>query len=227
MSFLLEFVFGWNTSDYEPIQKRTSSRYLIKFWLYPDLGQIIEYQAIFYPKRFLFFCSSIGNAKTKHTPKSDWKYLISPSRSTYHPDWNGNRLRRTGRWTSRNKLSHHHIVRCMQNRFLDQTHLSALSESKVSHQKPEQTSVQTRSDFTDLHVREPLAHRILARTSTPIRHSNRENMSYAMLKVRQLVSKSPSPWYGLSSNKSAAIFQVLDSHWNSRTKHNDNYVRTI
>ena len=94
----------------------------------------------------------------------------------------------------------------MKNRFPDQTHLPALSESKVRHQKPERTSVQTHSDFTDLQVRGPFAHQILVRRDTPIRHSNRENFSYALLIVRQLVSKTLSPWYGLSNLKEKAIF---------------------
>ena len=81
MSFPIKSISGSNPSDHEPIQKRTSSRN-IKFWFSPDLRQIIEYQAIFCSKRFRFFCNSVRNIKTKQTPKSDWKYLISPSRST-------------------------------------------------------------------------------------------------------------------------------------------------
>ena len=75
MSFPLNFISGWNTSDHEPIQKTSSSRYLIKFWFSPDLRQIIEYQAIFYPQRFLFFAIPLGIQKQKQTPKSDWKNL--------------------------------------------------------------------------------------------------------------------------------------------------------
>ena len=127
----------------------------------------------------------------------------------------------------RNMLGHTRNVHCMQNRFTNQTHLSVLSDSKYSHQKPSLSSVQTRSDFTDLHVRGPLAHWLLIRTSTPVRQSNRENISYVMRVVRQPFSKSISPWDGLSHNKSTARIQTLDSDWNSRTQCNDNYVRTI
>lgn len=127
----------------------------------------------------------------------------------------------------RNKLQQTGIVHRIQNRFLNPTHPSALSESKSSREKAELSSVQTRSDFTDWHVREPIAHRILHRTSTPIRQSNRENISYVMFVVSQPVSKSPSPWDGLSDEKSRANFQPLDSDSKSRTQRNDNYVRTI
>ena len=82
MSFPLNFISGWDTSDHEPIQNKTSSRYLIKFWFSPDLQQIIEYQAIFNQKRFRFFCNSIRNTKTKQPAKSNSKNLISPPRST-------------------------------------------------------------------------------------------------------------------------------------------------
>lgn len=126
----------------------------------------------------------------------------------------------------RNKLGHTSHVHCIQNRFPNQTHLSVLSDSKSSHQKPSLFSVQTRSDFTDLHVRGPLAHWLLIRRSTPIRQSNRENIFYVMLVVRQHVSKSLSPWNGLSHEKWTASFQTPDSDWNSRIEFNDNYVRT-
>ena len=117
----------------------------------------------------------------------------------------------------------------MKNRFPDQTHLPALSESKVRHQKPERTSVQTHSDFTDLQVRGPFAHQILVRRDTPIRHSNRENFSYALLIVRQLVSKTLSPWYGLSNSEvkkpfSAPGFWLEFTHptqWQLCTAHID------
>lgn len=127
----------------------------------------------------------------------------------------------------RNKLGHTGHEHYMQNRFRNQTHLSVRSDSKSSHQKPSLSSVQTRSDFTDLHVRGPLAHWLLIRRSTPIRRSNRENISYVMLVVRQHVSKSLSPWNGLSHGKWTASFQTPDSDWNSRTECNDNYVRNI
>jgi hypothetical protein len=82
MSFPLNFISGLDTSDHEPIQKRTGSRYLIQFWFYPDLRQIIDQQVICYQKRFRFFCNSIKKTKTKQNPKSDWKNLLSPSIST-------------------------------------------------------------------------------------------------------------------------------------------------
>ena len=50
----------------------------------------------------------------------------------------------------RNKLRHTRIDNCKQNRFPDQTHLSALSEWKSSHQKPERSAVQTPTDSPDI-----------------------------------------------------------------------------
>ena len=71
MSVPLNFISAFNPLDHEPIQKRTSARSMIKFWFPPDLRQIIEYQANFYPKRCGFFYISIRNTKTKQTLKSD------------------------------------------------------------------------------------------------------------------------------------------------------------
>jgi hypothetical protein len=55
----------------------------------------------------------------------------------------------------RNTFDHTHFDDCMKMHFLDQTRLSALSESKFSHQKPGRSPLQTHPDATDLPVRAP------------------------------------------------------------------------
>jgi hypothetical protein len=55
----------------------------------------------------------------------------------------------------RNIFDHTHLDDCMKMHFLDQTRLSALSESKFSHQKPGRSPLQTHPDATDLPVRAP------------------------------------------------------------------------
>ena len=94
----------------------------------------------------------------------------------------------------RNIFDHTHLDDCMKMHFLDQTRLSTLSESKFSHQKPGRSPLQTPPGCHGLTCPRALAHRILDPVSSPIQQWNREDISNAMIIVRQSVSETLSPW---------------------------------
>lgn len=57
-----------------------------------------------------------------------------------------------------------------------------------------------------------LAHRILDPVSSPIQQWNRENISNAMIIVRQSVSESRSPWYGQSDKPFFSYWNLTGIH---------------
>ena len=222
MSVPLNFISAFNPFDHEPIQKRTSARRMIKFWFPPDLRQIIEYQANIYPKRSMLFYISIRNTKTKQTLKSDWKNLISPSNQTLTIQLEQLSLQENARLMPRNTFDHTHFDDCMKMHFLDQTRLSAVW-IKILASEAGAVSAADPPGCHGLTCPRALAHRYLspifpdtAMESGKHFQCNDHCQTVCFRKPKSVIR-----------TKWQAVFQLLESDWNSRTQHNDNYVRTI
>ena len=197
---------------------------MIKFWFSPNLRQIIEYQAIFYRKRIRVFLQFHPQYKNKTNPeirlkKSDFSIEIDLAIVLERLSVQENR-----------PVDAAQQLASYSPRFLHSESFSepdALTRVVWIINLASEAGAISGADLSGCHgltCPRALTHLILGRISCPKQQWNRENISDAKTIVRKSVSGNSK---SVRRTKWQADFQSLDSHWNSRTQHNDNYVRTI
>ena len=205
---------SFNPLDHEPIQKRTSAFSMIKFWFPPDLRQIIEYQANFYPKRLGFFYISSAIQK-QNKPRNQIEKILFLHRDRLS-DPIGTAIAPEN--ASLDAAQH---IRSYPHWPLHEDSFSgpdALIGTVWIESHASEAGADFAADPPGLHgltCPRAFAHQILVRRYSPIQQWNRENFSYALIIVRQSVSETLSPWYG-QSNKS------FFSPWNLTGIHTPN-----